>query len=109
MAAHSGFILRMNKSFCVLPRVTARAHPVNSLDGSDFKGWAMAGTASPRWRHWESDKGHLYATAHGLSAHMPGASVTVDAKTVAGLQEAIAEAEHEAGRARSAWGRRGYG
>ena len=59
---------------------------------------SSSGGAQPRWRHWESDSGHLYATAHGLSAHMPGASVTVDAATIAGLQAAITEAEREAGK-----------
>lgn len=54
--------------------------------------------ARPRWRYWESDSGHQYATGCGLSAHMPGASVTVDADSIAGLEAAIAEAEREAGR-----------
>lgn len=69
----------------------------------------MAGRNSGKaaWRTWESDKGHLYATAPGMSAWMDGASVTVDAATPDGLRSAMAEAEKEAGRARTAWGRRG--
>lgn len=58
----------------------------------------MASGKKPCWRYWESDSGHQYATARGLSAHMPGASVTVDAEDAAGLAAAIAEAEREAGK-----------
>ena len=47
----------------------------------------------PRWRIWSSDAGHLYATRPGMSAHPPGEAVTVDAKTPAGLREAITGAE----------------
>ena len=35
----------------------------------------------PGWRVWESAQGQLYATGPGLSVHLPGASVTVDADT----------------------------
>ena len=60
----------------------------------------MAGGEHPGWKSWRSDKGHHYATGAGKSALMPGASVTVDAKTAAGLDEAIAEAEREAAKVR---------
>ena len=49
----------------------------------------------PQWRIWMSDAGRLYATRPGMSAMAPGASLTVDAETPAGLRRAITEAEQE--------------
>jgi len=62
----------------------------------------------PGWHVWASAQGRLYATAHGLSALLPGASVTVDAVTADGLSQAIAAAERDAGRAAGIWERAGH-
>lgn len=53
----------------------------------------------PAWRIWASAQGHLYATRPGMSVHLHGASVTVDAATADGLTRAIAAAERDADRA----------
>jgi hypothetical protein len=53
----------------------------------------------PAWHLWASAQGRLYATRPGMSALMPGASVTVDAATAQGLAQAITAAERDAGRA----------
>ena len=49
----------------------------------------------PLWQIWASDAGRLYATRPGMSALAPGASLTVDAQTPAGLRQAITAAEQE--------------
>ncbi len=62
----------------------------------------------PAWHVWASAQGRLYAAKAGMSALLPGASVTVDAATADDLSAAITEAENDAGRAVSLWERRGY-
>lgn len=63
----------------------------------------------PAWHVWASAQGRLYATRPGISVHLPGASVTVDADTADGLSSAIAAAEHDAGRAADLRDRFGHG
>lgn len=63
----------------------------------------------PAWHVWASGQGHLYATRPGISVHLPGASVTVDAVTADGLSQAIAAAERDASRAASIRERFGHG
>lgn len=63
----------------------------------------------PAWHVWASAQGHLYATRPGMSVHLPGASVTVDADTPEGLNHAIAAAERDASRAADIRERYGHG
>jgi hypothetical protein len=60
------------------------------------------------WHVWASAQGRLYETKAGMSALLPGASVTVDAATADGLSRAIAAAERDADRVAGLWERRGY-
>jgi len=62
----------------------------------------------PAWHVWASAQGRLYATKAGMSALLPGASVTVDAATADDLSAAITEAENDADQAAGLWERRGY-